>query len=43
MNNAEKINLKNINLSILRSDFSQILAAKDESAIMTILIKKENE
>ena len=43
MNNAEKINLKNINLSILRSDFTQIVAAKDESAVMTILIKKGNE
>lgn len=43
MNNSEKLNLKNINLSILRSDFSPIIAAEDESAIMTILIKKENE
>ena len=42
LNNAEDINAKNLNFRLLDKDFSPIVQA-DETAIMTILIKKPNE
>lgn len=42
INNAEEINAKNLNFRILNKDFSPIIQA-DETAIATILIKKQNE
>ena len=42
INNAEDINAKNLNFRLLDKDFSPIVQA-DETAIMTILIKKPNE
>ena len=40
--NANEINAKNLNFRVLRKDFSTIIQG-DQSAIMTILIKKPNE
>jgi len=42
INNAERINQKNLNFRVLDKDFSPIQQA-EETAIMTILIAKENE
>jgi len=42
INNAEDINAKNLNFRLLNKDFSPIVQA-DETAIMTILIKKPGE
>jgi len=42
INNVEEINAKNLNFRILNKDFSPIIQG-DESAIATILIKKQNE
>ena len=42
INNAEEINAKNLNLRILRKDFSPIVQG-EQTAIMTILIKNPNE
>lgn len=42
INNATEINVKNINFRILRKDFSPIIQG-DQSAIMTVLIKKGSE
>jgi len=42
LNNSENINAKNLNFRVLNKDFSPILQG-DETAIMTILIKKPNE
>jgi len=42
LNNAEDINAKNLNFRLLDKDFSPIVQA-DETAIMTILIKKPGE
>lgn len=42
INNADEINAKNLNFRILNKDFSELVQA-DETAIMTILIKKPNE
>ena len=40
--NANELNAKNLNFRILRKDFSPIIQG-DQTAIMTILIKKPNE
>jgi len=42
INNSEDINAKNLNFRLLNKDFSSIVQA-DETAIMTILIKKPGE
>ena len=42
INNAEEINAKNLNFRVLNKDFSPLVQG-DETAIMTILIKKPNE
>jgi len=42
INNAEDINVKNLNFRILNKDFSPIIQA-EETAIMSILIKKPTE
>ena len=44
LNNAEKINPRNLNFRVLKKDFSQINTLDTgETAIMTILIKKPGE
>ncbi len=42
INNAQEINAKNLNFRILNKDFSPLIQG-DETAIMTILIKKPTE